>query len=68
MIITQVHLVQGAIKDYFKMCSFINTMPQMSHVFREHAIGILTAGMSTRAVAKELNVHLFSCKPTSMLL
>jgi hypothetical protein len=34
-----------------------NTMPQMSHVLRECAIGMLTAGMSTRAVARELNVH-----------
>ncbi len=33
-------------------------MPQMSQVLREHAIGMLTAGMSTRAVARELNVHL----------
>ncbi len=32
-------------------------MPQMSQVSREHAIGMLTAGMSTRAVACELNVH-----------
>ncbi len=32
-------------------------MPQMSHVLRERAIGMLTAGMSTRAVALELNVH-----------
>ncbi len=30
-------------------------MPQMSQVLREHAIGMLTAGMSTRAVAHELN-------------
>ncbi len=29
----------------------------MSQVLREHAIGMLTAGMSTRAVAHELNVH-----------
>ncbi len=29
----------------------------MSQVLREHAIGMLTAGMSTRAVARELNVH-----------
>ncbi len=34
-------------------------MPQMSKVLRERAIGMLTAGMSTRAVARELNV-LFS--------
>ncbi len=32
-------------------------MPQMSEVLRERAIGMLTAGMSTRAVAHELNVH-----------
>ncbi len=32
-------------------------MPQMSQVLRERAIGMLTAGMSTRAVALELNVH-----------
>ncbi len=34
-----------------------STMPQMSQVLREHAIGMLTAGMSTRAVARELNVN-----------
>ncbi len=33
------------------------TMPQMSQVLRERAIGMLTAGMSTRAVARELNVN-----------
>ncbi len=32
-------------------------MPQMLQVLRERAIGMLTAGMSTRAVARELNVH-----------
>uniref|UniRef100_A0AAY5KVE0 Transposase Tc1-like domain-containing protein n=1 Tax=Esox lucius TaxID=8010 RepID=A0AAY5KVE0_ESOLU len=32
-------------------------MPQMSQVLRERAIGMLTARMSTRAVARELNVH-----------
>uniref|UniRef100_A0A8C7XJ79 Transposase Tc1-like domain-containing protein n=1 Tax=Oryzias sinensis TaxID=183150 RepID=A0A8C7XJ79_9TELE len=32
-------------------------MPQMSQVLRERAIGMLIAGMSTRAVARELNVH-----------
>ncbi len=32
-------------------------MPQMSQVLRECAIGMLTAGMSTRAVARELNVN-----------
>ncbi len=34
-----------------------STMPQMSQVLRERAIGMLTAGMSTRAVARVLNVH-----------
>ncbi len=32
-------------------------MSQMSQVLRECAIGMLTAGMSTRAVARDLNVH-----------
>ncbi|ROL52183.1 hypothetical protein DPX16_6060 [Anabarilius grahami] len=32
-------------------------MPQMSQVLRKCAIGMLTAGMSTRAVAREFNVH-----------
>ncbi len=32
-------------------------MPQMSQVLRERTIGMLTAGMSTRPVACELNVN-----------
>ncbi len=32
-------------------------MPQMLQVLRERAIGMLTAGMSTRVVARELNVN-----------
>ena len=32
-------------------------MPQMSQIFREHSIGKLTAGMSTKAVARALNVN-----------
>ncbi len=32
-------------------------MPQMSQILRESAIGMLTTVMSTRAVARELNVH-----------
>uniref|UniRef100_A0A3B5LSS4 Uncharacterized protein n=1 Tax=Xiphophorus couchianus TaxID=32473 RepID=A0A3B5LSS4_9TELE len=32
-------------------------MPQMSQALRERAIGMLTAGMSTRSVACALNVH-----------
>ncbi len=54
MIIVQVYLRLATIKDHSKMCK----MPQMSQVLRERAIGMLTAGTSTRAVARELNVHL----------
>ncbi len=32
-------------------------MTQMSQVLRERAIGMLTSGMSTSVVARELNVH-----------
>ncbi|CDQ98024.1 unnamed protein product [Oncorhynchus mykiss] len=32
-------------------------MPQMSQVLRKHAIGMLMAGMFTRAVARKLNVN-----------
>ncbi len=32
-------------------------MPQMTQVLRERSIGMLTAGMSTRAVSRELNVN-----------
>jgi transposase len=32
-------------------------MPQMTHVLRERAIGMLTAGMSTRDVARKCNVN-----------
>jgi hypothetical protein len=32
-------------------------MPQMSQVLREPAIGMLTAGMCTRVVARELNIN-----------
>ena len=53
MIITQVHLVLGTRKWHCKMCS-CNTMP---HVLRVCAIGLLTAGMSTRAVARSLTFH-----------
>jgi hypothetical protein len=35
-------------------------MAQMSQVLRELSIGVLTAGMSTRAVDREWNVH-FQC-------
>ncbi len=40
------------------MCSLSHsTMPQISQVLGERAIGMLTAGMSTRAVALKKNVH-----------
>ena len=54
MIIAQVCLRLATVKSHSEMCSF---MPQMSQVLREHDIGVLTAGMATRAVARELNVH-----------
>ena len=59
MIITQVHLVLGQLKATLK-CEVLsdNTMPQMSPFFRERAIGMLTTGMSIRAVIRELNVVL----------
>ncbi len=38
-------------------------MPQMSQVLRERAIGMLTAGMSTRAVAREMNVNFSTISP-----
>ena len=48
----------ATIKCHSKMFSFITQHnAQMSQVLREYAIGMLTAGMSTRAVASELNVH-----------
>jgi IS30 family transposase len=50
MIITHVHLVLGTIKATVK-CAV------MSQVLRERAIGMLTAGMSTTAIVKDLNVH-----------
>ncbi len=35
----------------------LSTMPQMSQVLRERVIVMLTAGMSTRAVVRVMNVH-----------
>uniref|UniRef100_A0A8C1IVT0 Transposase Tc1-like domain-containing protein n=1 Tax=Cyprinus carpio TaxID=7962 RepID=A0A8C1IVT0_CYPCA len=58
MIIAQVCLRLATIKGHSKCAvSSHSTMPQMSQVLRECAIVMLTAGMSTRAVARELNVH-----------
>ncbi len=48
----------ATIKGHYKCAVLLHsTMPQMSQVLREHTIGILTAGMSTRAVARELNIN-----------
>ncbi len=55
MIIAQVCLRLATIKGHSKMCSFITE--QNATDLRERAIGMLTAGMYTRAVARELNVH-----------
>ncbi|CDQ69155.1 unnamed protein product [Oncorhynchus mykiss] len=51
----QVHIVPGTIKGHSKMCSFVTQ--HNATVLREHAICMLTAGTSTRAVTRELNVH-----------
>jgi hypothetical protein len=56
MIITEVHLVLGTIKGHSKMCSFV-TQHNATEVFNKCAIGMLTAGMSTGAVDRELNYH-----------
>jgi hypothetical protein len=53
MIITQVHLVLGIVVPFFSH----NSMAQMSQVLKDCAIGMLTTGMSTTAVAVELNVN-----------
>ena len=60
MVVTQVHFVLGTMKATLK-CAVLchNTMPQMSQV-REHVTGMLTAGMSNGAVARNLNVHFFT--------
>ncbi len=59
MIIAQGCLRLDTIKGHSKICKVLShsTIPQMSQVLREHAIVMLTAGMSTRAVACESNVH-----------
>jgi hypothetical protein len=48
--------VLGTIKGHSKMYSFV-TQHYVTDL-RECAIGMLTAGMSTKAVARELNVNL----------
>jgi hypothetical protein len=53
MIITQVHLVLWRIKVHCKMYSFV-TQHNTTDV-RECAIGMLTAGISTIAVARVMN-------------
>ena len=55
---SQMHLVLGTIKAT-KIWNFVkqHNATDVSS-FEEGAIGMLTAGMSTRAVARELNVHL----------
>jgi hypothetical protein len=39
----------------------------MSQVLRESAIGMLTAGISTKAVAREINVEFLHHKPLPTL-
>ena len=55
MIITQVHLVLGTRQCHSKMCSSLPTQCHKCLKLRERAIGMLTAGMSTRAVARKSN-------------
>ena len=55
MIITQVHL--GTIKGHSKVCSFATQHNVTDAVLRERAVGMLTAGMSTGAVAREFYVN-----------
>ncbi len=61
MIIAQVCNLKCAVLSH-------STMPQMSQVLMERAIGILTAGMSTRAVARELNVYLSTIRRLKIFL
>jgi hypothetical protein len=58
MIITQVHLVLETIKGHSKMCSFV-TKHNATNVssWGSVAIGMLTAGMSTRAVVRKCHVN-----------
>ncbi len=56
MIIAQMCLRLATIKDHSTVLSQ-SIMPQMSLVLKEHAIGMRTAGISTRADACELNVQ-----------
>jgi hypothetical protein len=50
-------LVLGTIKGHSKMCSFITQRHRYLQVLREGAIGMLTAGISTRAVVREFHVN-----------
>jgi hypothetical protein len=45
-----------------------NTMPQISQVLRERVIGMLTAGMSTRTVAREFNVNFSTINHLNVVL
>ena len=59
MIITKVHLVLGTIKVHSEICS---------QVLRERAIGMRTAGMSTRAVVREWNVNFSTISGLNVVL
>jgi hypothetical protein len=43
-------------------------MPQMSQVLRERAIGMLTAGISTRTVAREFNFNFSTISAYNIVL
>jgi hypothetical protein len=57
MIITRVHLVRGTIKVHLNVQFCHTKQCHRCLKLRECAIDILTAGMSTRAVAREFNVN-----------
>jgi hypothetical protein len=49
------------------MCSFV-TQHNATEVLRESEIGLLTARMSTRAVARECNVYLSTIVSSNVIL
>jgi hypothetical protein len=57
--LNSLHVVLGIIKGYSKMCGFV-TQHNYHRCLKECAIGMLTAGMSTRAVAREFHINFSS--------
>jgi len=57
MIIAQVCIRLATIKGTLKCAVLSQAMLQMSQVLRERAISMLTAGMSTRAVTRQMSAY-----------